>query len=367
MAEQELDIVAREAIDTGKAEIFSEIDNSLRPDEAAVKEAAQNLINYALSLQSKYGLSIADQMSTLNTENESAILNFSKKYVKEKAEYQELMKKVFTFQNLVNEFLGQRIIMTFVSISPTTGKVTLYNTDNSIADLSVDVAAASRGGHITGRMTSLEKIKQASKDIINTSYDEQGKQSLDRTFQEVWQRYRISKNKVKLGGAAYILWYLGTWDGVWVSGAGPLGEAYVAFFLNNYMFSHMIEPSVKDFMLNEQYGSIKADNASGFLKGDIVKGAAQFGVKVRGAQPLGYMEVIAYAQEMLKSTDITQYLKNLQNKLENEGVNNMVKQLSNVLELEEKGLLEAMENRVNSIGSEFSSNGVSVAKLRRTK
>jgi hypothetical protein len=75
--------------------------------------------------------------------------------------------------------------------------------------------------------------------MINSSYNDNEKATLDRTFQEVWQRYRISKNKIQLGGAAYIIWYLSTSpDGVWISGAGPLGEAYVAFFINNYVFSN---------------------------------------------------------------------------------------------------------------------------------
>ena len=55
--------------------------------------------------------------------------------------------------------------MTFVAISPSSGKVTLYNMDNSIEDLTLDKAAQSRGGYITGRISSLSKIKNASKDI----------------------------------------------------------------------------------------------------------------------------------------------------------------------------------------------------------
>jgi hypothetical protein len=94
-------------------------------------------------------------LATLNTESEAAVLNFSKKYVKEKVDYSKLMKYVFDFQNIVNEFLGQKIIMTFVAIAPTTGKVTLYNMENSVKDLSLDQVVSSRGGHITGRMFSL--------------------------------------------------------------------------------------------------------------------------------------------------------------------------------------------------------------------
>lgn len=362
MAEQVLNDVAREMFDIGKADSLQAIDEALRPTAQQVRDAAQELINYASSLQARYGLTVADQLTTLNTSNEAAVLNFSKKYIKEKAEYQQLMTHVFNFQNLANEFLGQKIVMTFVAISPSSGKVTLYNINNSIEDLTLDKAAQSRGGHITGRINSLSKIKNASKDIINTGYNESDKNKLDQTFQEVWQRYRISKNKLKLGGAAYILWYLGTWDGVWISGAGPLGEAYVAFFINNYLFSNKIEPNVRDFMLNPQYGSIKADNASGFLKGDIVKDAAQFGVKIKGAQPMSYMEVIKYAQELLEASDVETYLRGLQTKLESEGEQNMVKPLASFAQESYEVLLEDMQSRLDKIGSEFS-NKVLIAKF----
>lgn len=362
MAEQILNDVAREMFDIGKADSLQAVDEALRPTAQQVRDAAQELINYASSLQAMYGLTVADQFATLNTSSEAAVLNFSKKYIKEKAEYQQLMTHVFNFQNLANEFLGQKIVMTFVAISPSSGKVTLYNMDNSIEDLTLDKAAQSRGGHITGRISSLSKIKNASKDIINTGYNESDKNRLDQTFQEVWQRYRISKNKLKLGGAAYILWYLGTWDGVWISGAGPLGEAYVAFFINNYLFSNKIEPNVRDFMLNPQYGSIKADNASGFLKGDIVKDAAQFGVKIKGAQPMSYIDVIKYAQELLDASDVETYLRGLQTKLEGEGEQNMVKPLANFAQESYEVLLEDMQSRLDKIGSEFG-NKVLIAKF----
>lgn len=355
MTEATFESVSQEMLDVGKKESLSAIAEELRPSTEKVRAAAQELVNYALSLQTKYGVTVADQLATLNTENMSTVLNFSRKYVQQKSEYRELMTKVFNFQNIVNEFLGQRIIMTFVAISPVSGKVTLYNMDNSVDDLVIGQAAASKGGNVVGRMSSMEKIKSASKLITKSDSTEINKQSLDNTFQEVWQRYRISKNKIKMGGAAYIMWYLGTWDGVWISGAGPLGEAYVAFFLNDYLFSNNIEPSVKDFMLNEEYGSIKADNASGFLKGDVVKDAAQFGVKIKGAQPLGYRDIIAYANEMLAASDITTYLQNLSKKLEDKASHNMVKPLTEMIEQNYQSLIGPLEDRIQKIGSSYGS------------
>lgn len=364
----EIEKIARQVIDVGQKEVFKEIDTDLRPTVDQVKNSAKVLIEYAKDLQKKYGISIADQLSTLNTENEMAILNFSRKYIREQEEYKNLMSYVFDFQNKVNEFLGQKIIMTFVAISPVSGQVTLYNMENSIKDLSIERAAESKGGHIIGRFSSLEKIKAASKIMTNEKYEESDKQTLDRTFQEVWQRYRISKDQLKLGGAAYILWYLKTWDGAWISGAGPLGEAYVAFFINNYKFSNVIERSVKDFMLNNKYGSVLADGTAGLLKGDVVKGAANFGVKIGGAQPMGYTEVIEYAQELYKATDIKEYLNNLSKKLEEKKSNNLVKPLNGIISNEIDGLTTEIEKRINEIGKKkYSNQGVLMAKITGKK
>lgn len=371
MANNDFIDISQKMLDVGKEEVFQEIDQELRPSADDVKLAAKQLTDYAYSLQLKYGGSIGDQLASLNMNNEQTMLNFSKKYVQQASEYSNLMKEVFNFQNKVNEFLGQKIIMTFVAITPTTGKVTLYNMENSVADLSIGKSASSRGGYISGRISSLQKIKNAmtSKQIIDSSQEAiQSKESLDMTFQEVWQRYRISKAKLKLGGAAYIMWNIDGWDGRWISGAGPLGEAYVAFFINRYIFSKEIEHSVKDYITNENYGAQTADNASGFLKGDIVKGAAQFGVKVRGAQPLSYMDIINYAQEIQQVSDIEQYLQTLSQKLDKEKSNNMVKELSEVLGKEYEQILDDIQDRINHIGTTFKSDGsIYISKLTASK
>lgn len=362
------DSISREMLDLGKNDIFKAIEPNLRPSADQVKIAAKDLTDYAITLQAKYGGNVSEQLASLNTANEQSVLNFSKKYVQQATEYSELMTKVFEFQNKANEFLGQRIIMTFVAITPTTGKVTLYNMDNSVNDLSISKASSTRGGYLTGRMSSLQKIKNASKEIIDSSQEMvAAKESLDMTFQEVWQRYRISKAKLKLGGAAYIMWNIDGWDGRWISSAGPLGEAYVAFFINKYIFSKEIEYSVKDYMTNNSYGAKNADNASGFLKGDVSQGAAQFGVKIKGAQPLGYTDIIKFAQEIQQVTDVEQYLKALSQKLEDNSSQNMVKDLSSSLNKEYESLISDLEKRIDKIGTTFGKEGVYISKITAQK
>ena len=338
--------MAQRMIDLAEENITSAIEPSLRPSVEQVKLKAQSLIQYATILQTKYLETTMEKIAAANASNEIAILNFSKKYLQAEEDYLELMEKVFDFQNTVNAFLGQQIIMTFVYVSPKSGQVTLYKMNNSVDELTLDRAASSRGGYITGRLSTLKKIKQSGAVLTDSSYAE--KEGLDNTFQEVWQRYRISKSHLKMGGAAYILWKIDEWDGVWISGAGPLGEAYLAFFLNKYVFSNDLEPDVKTFMLNKSYGAINADNASGFLSGDVESDAAQFGVKMRGAQPLSYLEIIQYAQEILNTSDLTQYLQQLKQKLKQEGSQNMVHKLANLSKLEVDGLKNTISKRIDA-------------------
>lgn len=353
--------IAMEAIDIGMEEMQQEVANELRPDADAVRQAAAELTQYASTLMAKNS-SVAAQLASLNTESESSVLNFSKQYVKSEQDYLDLMDRVFRFQNTVNEFLGQKIIMTFVAVTPVTGKVTLYNMENSIKDLNVETRS---NGDVNGRLNNMRKIKAASSLMENSQYDEKDKQSLDMTFQEVWQRYRISKAKLALGGPAFILWKIGEWDGRWINSAGPLGEAYVAFFVNKYRFSNEIEPSVMDFMTNKNFGAANADNASGFLKGDIVNGAMNFGVKMKGAQPMQYTEVIKYAEEIQHVTDITSFLVQLKEQLD-KGASNLVKPLEDCVDVNLDDIESALLDRMAVTGKTYG-DAVQIESIKVTR
>ena len=78
---------------------------------------------------------------------------------------------------------------------------------------------------------------------------------------------------------------------------------------------------------------------------------------------MSYMDVIKYAQELLKASDVETYLKELQIKLESEGEQNMVKPLANFAQESYEVLLKDMQSRLDKIGSDFSGNGVLIAKF----
>lgn len=339
MASQIAEQAVSEAVDLATQELAIQI----VPSAEEVRAAAKNLIQYTEILQSKYKNNVVEAQSMKN--NIEAVMKFSKKMVQTKEDFKELMQRVLDFQNISNAFLGQQVQMTFVSIAPKTGQVTLYAVENSVEDLTLDVASKSHGGAITGRYGQ-GAIKKLAQKIINSKYDSS---SLESTFGEVYERYKISKNLLKLKGAAYILWKNPKWDGVWISGAGPLGEAYVNFFVNEYKFMQMMETNIEDFMLNPDYGAKLADNASGFLQGDVTKGALEFGVKIDGATALGYMDIIKYAEGLLQASDVKMYLENLKKVLNEKGVSNMVRSMDGIIDKEAEALIQPLEEHIQKL------------------
>lgn len=342
MAEPEVTSMAQEAVNAAIDLATQEFEMEATPSAEEVRAAASALVQFTEALNARYKDNVAEMNG--NKDNIEAVMKFSKKMVQTREDFTDLMQKVLDFQNISNAFLGQKVQMTFAYIAPKTGKVTLYAVDNSIEDLTLDRASKSHGGNITGRYKQ-GRIRQMAQEIINSKYDSS---SLENTFGEVYNRFQISKSILKLRGAAYILWKNPEWDGVWVSGAGPLGEAYVNFFINEYKFTQMMEANVQDFMINPSYGAHLADKASGFLQGDVTKGAIEFGVKLNGATALGYMDIIQYARELLDAADVRQYLEGLKVKLHDEGARNMVRPLADGIDNEIQSLIEPLEKHIAS-------------------
>lgn len=340
----DLEDVAKELVDNSIDIATDSMGELIQPSADEVKLAAKELTDYvdkivehANTNEAIYNKLRGDK----NSDNANQILSFSKRMIEHREQYMQLMEKVFNFQNLANAFLGQRIAMTFVYVDKS-GNVQLYTMDNTVEHISVKTASKSNGGNLAGGYkSSLRQLKDLQT-LKNSNYVD--KDSLDTTFKEVHRRYLISKEKLKLGGAAYILWKVGEWDGAYISSAGPLGEAYLNFFLNEYIFSNAVEPSVRDFMLNESYGAILADNASGFLQGDVSKNGIEYGVKMRGASAMSYMNIVQYARDIQEQADVKNFLLNLKKELESKSSKNLVKPLNGQLNREIQELLGPMIN-----------------------
>ena len=335
---------SNELIQQSINEVSEQIQKDLQPSEEKVKTAARKLIKYAQEIGNEYK-NIVNQKNAFNSNTDiETVFHFTKKMIKNKEQFTKLMRLVYNFQNEANALLNQRVQMTFLYFTKQ-NKVEMYTFNNSVEALAVGRAAQSRGGSITGRYRKTLVASQGT--LIEQKSAEAT--HLDSTFEEVYTRFKISKQKQKLLGAAYILWKEnGELDGAYVSGAGPLGEAYFNFFINEYEFNSIIESAVKDFMINEEFGAIMADSTSGFLQGDVSKNGIEYGIKIQGGQTLGYIDIIKYAQEVLEQTDTKQYLINLKQKLQLEGSKNMVKLLNKNLNEVSDELKQAIQKRIET-------------------
>lgn len=342
MASTDTDMTAfaEEAVNTGIDVATESLATEMRPSAEEVKAAAADLVSYTELLVAQAQANEALASGVQNSDNPTTVLAFSKRLVDTKEKFKTLMDKVFTFQNLSNAYLGQTVVMTFVSIGKN-GQVELYKVKNDIEHLAIDRASKSHGGAFSGRYKYTKSNLKDMYQIANSKYDQS---SLDTTFSEVYRRYNISKARLKLGGAAYILWNDNGWDGAWISGAGPLGEGYLNFFINEYLFSGMVESDVRDFMLNTEYGAVNADNASGFLQGDVSRNGIEFGVKMKGASSFSYMEVIEYAKQIQDAANVETFLRNLKEELNAKKASNLVKPLNRELTSEMESLIDSIVN-----------------------
>ena len=276
----------------------------------------------------------------------SAVLAFSKAMIDTEEKFLKLTEYLIDLQEAVNDFLGQRVIMTFVDIG-SEGNVEMYKVDNSVEDIKLDKGGTKRGGHFSGRYN-----KSNFKTLQKITHSKYNKQSLDSTFAHVYERFLVSKSKLPLGGgSAYILWKksTGRWDGVWISGAGILGETYVNFFINEYLFSGMVEECVQDYMTNEKYGAVTGDSASGFLQGDVSKRGFEFGVKTEGGTVLGYSKIIDYARELQEAANVREYLLALKQKLKEEGRRNLAIPVAQKLKKEEMSILDPIKKEMKNV------------------
>lgn len=274
--------------------------------------------------------------------------------------YNEIMEKFLKFQNLANQLLEQKIQMIFIDVN-SKGKTTIYKIDNTLEHLSYD-STTNKGRYSVKRKV----LKNATIIEKNSKYQD----ALDSTFKEVYRRFNIGKKhkndflkkeknkdkKNKKGlGSSYILWKTSndTWDGAYLNNIGSLGEAYFAFFINNFQIRGNIEKRVETFIIHKNYGAIKADSASGFLKGDIIKNNINYGIKMLNASALGFEEVLKRLQNtnlLNKNSNesFKKVFKKLKLDLNKKSSQNMVKYLNGKLDSIENNVLEDIKKAIEN-------------------
>lgn len=192
-----------------------------------------------------------------------------------------VLRLFFEVQNLINEFLGQVIKITYVHIDPITNRREIHLMDNDIKNIDVKTGHSSRGR--TWQSLSYDSHSQFQK--LKNSLPDEKNESLENTVINVDHRYNFYKHKV--------LWRLGDeWKGYKFATKGPINEAYVNFYINNIQFLQDLEQNIDIFMLDPKFGVVTADNANGFLLGDTSIGGAQFAIKGAGGGPQNITQII---------------------------------------------------------------------------
>ena len=210
------------------------------------KEKIKNLEN-ALEVQKKY---LREQMSNFNSKAE---LKSSQTYIEQREKIKQEQKNQSTresimniykaslaFQDLLNGFIGQEMIITYLASNKS--KVEVFNIPLKEAFkqgiLNIDIT--SKTYEISMRFRgSVSKMEKLAADVENTiakmeaGITQEQVGLLDSTYKEVVRRYKTHKGINKKGKeVGIILWNPnGKWYKMTPSSLGDINEAYVAYYL----------------------------------------------------------------------------------------------------------------------------------------
>lgn len=185
----------------------------------------------------------------------------------------------FEIQNLINAFLGQRIVMTYVHVDDE-GRREIRISDNDVSHLGITRGTMWNGNPFYKLGYNVESHYQT----LKNSLPREDNEALQTTAMEVERRYMEHKKRV--------LWYYpNTWKGYQFRTKGPINEAFVDLYVHNIQLRNSLEGNIDTFMLGD-YGAIKADATKGFLIGDVSKDGVQYAVKGIFGSPQGTKDII---------------------------------------------------------------------------
>lgn len=262
--------IAEEVVSVSEEEFFETTLNYIKENGVSfsiIKQEIQKFLNKLEDYDnspSKGGSSI--EMITKN-------LELKKEFI---------YKDFFNIQNLINNFLGQNIAMTYVHIDES-GRREIRISDNNIEHLAVTEGQRWPNGPKYAKLTY---VVEDHYEKLKNELPEEENEHLQITASEVDKRYKEHRRKVLWE------WVPSSWKGYKLSNMGPINEAYVNMYVHNIKLTSPLEKDINDFMLDTSYGAIKADATRGFLIGDVSNGTTQYAVKGVFGSPQGTKEVI---------------------------------------------------------------------------
>ena len=187
-------------------------------------------------------------------------------------------------QNLFNAYLGQTIKLTQV-VDDKNGYKHIFVLENNIEHII---------GKKFGNKYNLVYDMKFHEEQLKNSLPDNNK-TLAETARNVQKRYNNRKKHI-------VFWKIdGQWYGYKLTTRGPINEAFVNFYIHNYEFNNGKEENIKDYMENKDYGAINADNANGFIIGDVEMGRTLYAVKGKGASPQKIEDIAKDLQQLAQN------------------------------------------------------------------
>lgn len=206
-----------------------------------------------------------------------------------------LYGKFFQIQNKLNAYLGQKIVLTYVHIN-SDGSREIRVSENDTSHLIAGKYSTPWGQEFVRYSYEVNDHYQ----LLKNSLPEKDNEGLNETAAEVSARRKNNKSHIvfwerKNKQRKYVGYKLGT--------EGPINEAFVNFYVHDVKFkkSLNIEQRVGRFMLDSQFGAIKADNTKGYFIGDVARDGIQYAVKGAWGGPQGIAQIIKEFEKLIKA------------------------------------------------------------------
>lgn len=309
-------------------EEISGVSDSMDLELASVKASAMlyltSMQSYEAQLKDFQQLLLLQKQIRHSVHRDKNVYSVMGEYIKNKDQINSFLisdipRKIyeasFRFQEKVNAFLEQEIVMTFVYDGAEGPELYRIRSEDLLSYDYSSGGKLSARYRVTQNMLSdtsvLEKLKTASEKM---NFNEAG---LKTTYREVLERYRISKTHNR----RVVLWNIDDdWQGMTVSSEGDIQEAYAGFVLLNKSypsFNDIMEIMVRDYMVN---GVANVDNISGLLQGDVTMGQYEYGIKSAGASVLGLKQMRDLAELIMKDSFSKEKLLQHKDRLAQKGV-----------------------------------------------
>lgn len=259
--------VAQQATETSHKEMVQNLNNALNK-EGLLPIIREKIIIYIKKLE---------EFHFFNRKNNTATIGQLLRLLEDTKNI--IYKDFFEIQNLLNAYLGQEVIITYVNVDDQ-GNRSIRVSKNNIQNLGIESGTTFYGSPYYKLGYDFELHYS---NLKNSLPQEENNKLSDTAF-EIERRYKELKKKV--------LWkYNDKIFGYYLPSRGPINEAFVNFYIHDIKLLGNMESDIHRYMLDTKYGAIKADNTKGYFIGDVARDGIQYAVKGQFGSPQGFIEI----------------------------------------------------------------------------